>query len=90
MKKPHFYPLRRFLSLLILDRDIVGSFEEVVPEMPPAQKTPFEETHTPHQVAPREIPEWEQEDIIPQEKETNITIQPEEIGGIEDIDTRVY
>ncbi len=69
MKKHSFYSLKRFLSLLILDRDIVE------------EKT--------QEVLSRKI-EPDIHPIFPQMQEPTLSIQPEELGGIEDIDTRVF
>lgn len=72
MKKHYFSPLKRFLSILILDRDIVGGkIEEVLVQTPERDIHPLflqkqEPEHTP------------------------ISIQPEELGGREDIDTRIF
>lgn len=72
MKKHYFSPLKRFLSILILDRDIVEEKTEKV-------------------VSPK--PEHDIHPIFLQKQEpehTPISIQPEELGGREDIDTRIF
>ena len=68
MKKQSFYPLKRFLSLLILDKDIVEENRLQQPEQ--AIHPIFLQVEEP--------------------KNALISIQPEELGGIEDIDTRIF
>ncbi len=81
MKKQSFYPLKRFLSLLILDKDIVESNEETIVSHPEINVSPSD-----FSVA------REEETLSPfiYSEELPISIQPEEIGGIEDIDTRIF
>gem|GEM_PF-3464003 len=68
MKTTFFSPLKRFLSMLILDEDIA--------EQKNIQK-PDNHIH----------PLFLQ---VKESSSTPITIQPEEIGGIENIDTRIF
>jgi len=82
MKSYSFYPVKRFFSLLVLNRDIFEDAQEI-PHKNPEQHIAYE---VPENTTLNSLPEWEQEEITP----THITIQPEEIGGIEDIDTRIH
>ncbi len=86
MKSYSFYPVKRFLSLLVLNRDIFEDAQEI-PHKNPEQHTIYA---APEDTTLKPLPEWEQEEITPQERKAHITIQPEEIGGIEDIDTRIH
>ncbi len=72
MKKQSFYPLKRFLSLLILDKDIVKEkLEEKI--MPTKEST----------IHPLFLQVREPEDV-------SLSIQPDELGGIEAIHTHVF
>lgn len=86
MKSYLFSPIKRFLSLLILNRDIFEDAQEIPHKNPEQHIADTAPENTPL----KPLPEWEQEEITPQEREAHITIQPEEIGGIEDIDTRIH
>jgi len=72
MKMHPFYPLKRFLSILILDKDIVKeTLEETEVQQPESTIHPlFLQT-----LEPENAP---------------ISIQPEELGGIENINTRIF
>lgn len=81
MKKQSFYPLKRFLSLLILDKDIVESNEQTIVSHPEinASLSDFSVAQEEKTLSP-----------FIHSEESPISIQPEEIGGIEDIDTRIF
>lgn len=70
MKKTPFYPLKRFFSILVLDKDIEDKGIEKSLEKPGIVHPLFLQTSKP-QNAP-------------------ISIQPEELGGIERINTRIF
>jgi len=72
MKKTPFYALKRFFSLLVLDKDIsaVESDEKIVQKPEPVIHPLFTQE--------------------PKPVNSLLSIKPEELGGREDIDTRVF
>jgi hypothetical protein len=77
MKMPPFYSLKRFFSILILDKDISE------------EKNQKKSKHSPA-TEPAIYPIFLETQTALERDESPFSIQPEEIGGIENIQTHVF